>query len=163
MSSLAGQVGGSVASPRQRRKRSADLALLSGGEMDEPHVMRLTSTRAPGAARRTAERILLKHGRVDVRALGAALPGAVALAATMVDDSNGRLVAHTRTYSAPKGPKKKGGTHKGSGVDFVANHERARAPATTDSAQGDLGERARVSPDDMQYVSGISIVVKPNP
>jgi hypothetical protein len=131
----------------------ADLPLLRGGEMDAEHVLRLTSARAPGAARRTAERVLARHGRVDVRALGAALPRAVALCQGMVCDSHGRLAAHTRTYSAPKGPKRN-----------VKNRKKRKKNQTDDditvAADIQSGGAAAMQ-DDMQYVSGISILVRP--
>ena len=57
----------------------------------------VTRKRSDEANRARARRILAKQPELSLHALGAAIPRAIALAARLVDESGGALVAHATT------------------------------------------------------------------
>lgn len=73
--------------------------LLSGGEMDQPCVLRVSRKKSILATIRTAQKILQTYKRVDIRAMGAAITYAIEVSNALVQNSlTDLLQTHVRTY-----------------------------------------------------------------
>ena len=137
----------------ERRTENTELPLMRGGEMEEKFVLKLSRKQPFAAARRRAEKMIDRFGMVDIRALGAALPLAVTLAAEMAGASAGKLQVHTRTYSAPKGLKESENSR-------TRSMKNGKIPSANIERNCHQSHGASMpNSDNIQYVSGISILV----
>ena len=120
--------------------------LLSGGEMDNPYVLRISRKRNIKATIRTAHKIIQQHGRVDIRCMGAAVKLGVQLANQLVAESDGLLQSHVRTYSVPVNMKLPTGH-----VTTINMQEQPTSTTSTSTAVSTTNE--------VKYNSALSIIV----
>jgi hypothetical protein len=120
--------------------------LLSGGEMDNPYVLRISRKRNIKATIRTAHKIIQQHGRVDIRCMGAAVKLGVQLANQLVAESDGLLQSHVRTYSVPVNMKLPTGH-----VTTINMQEQPTSTTSTSTAVSATNE--------VKYNSALSIIV----
>ena len=120
--------------------------LLSGGEMDNPYVLRISRKRNIKATIRTAHKIIQQHGRVDIRCMGAAVKLGVQLANQLVAESDGLLQSHVRTYSVPVNMKLPTGP-----VTTINMQEQPTSTTSTSTAVSATNE--------VKYNSALSIIV----
>ena len=120
--------------------------LLSGGEMDNPYVLRVSRKRNIKATIRTAHKIIQQHGRVDIRCMGAAVKLGVQLANQLVAESDGLLQSHVRTYSVPVNMKLPTG--------HVTTSNTPEQPTSTTSTS-----TAVSTTNEVKYNSALSIIV----
>ena len=120
--------------------------LLSGGEMDNPYVLRVSRKRNIKATIRTAHKIIQQHGRVDIRCMGAAVKLGVQLANQLVAESDGLLQSHVRTYSVPVNMKLPTGH-----VTTINMQEQPTSTTSTSTAVSTTNE--------VKYNSALSIIV----
>tara|TARA_B100000795_G_scaffold253586_1_gene223858 strand:- start:67 stop:471 length:405 start_codon:yes stop_codon:yes gene_type:complete len=128
-----------------------DPPLLSGGEMDQPYVLRLSRRRYQEATIRTAQKILQTYKRVDIRAMGAAITYAIEVSNALVQNSlTDLLQTHVRTYSIPMNGSLPTG--------HISDHNGASSTASVALTSTSI---AKKKPNDslMKYGSGISIIV----
>ena len=111
--------------------------LLSGGEMDSKHILRVSRKRNSKATLRTAYKLIERHDRVDIRTMGAAVVLGIQLANQLVEESQGTLQSHVRTYSVPVN------------VQLPSGHVTGAGAAETKEAQQ----------EQIRYNSALSIVV----
>tara|TARA_B110000091_G_C13381846_1_gene296480 strand:+ start:83 stop:520 length:438 start_codon:yes stop_codon:yes gene_type:complete len=129
--------------------------LLSGGEMDNPYVLRVSRKRNIKATIRTAHKIIQQHGRVDIRCMGAAVKLGVQLANQLVAESDGLLQSHVRTYSVPVNMKLPTG--------HVTTTTAATTPSTINTPEQPTSttstSTAVSTTNEVKYNSALSIIV----
>ena len=126
--------------------------------------IRVSRSKSTAATRRAAEKLMKKHGQVDIRAMGAAIRRAVAIGTLMVEDSQGKLECHVRTYSVPivaaasaaRGHAAEGVQNRGTPDDMETAHGNAQKLGRID------GENAADTSGDVptRFCSAVSIIVR---